>query len=772
MKEERMRVSAVQQACDSCRVRKMRCTKEYPVCLKCKEHNWKCVYSPRKIRSPLTREYVSKVERRAENLENLLKRILPNDVEINDLLRMADEESKLNDFDKSNNEITNIFKHVNLTSDELSNITINLKNIDLMSRKKEKEDELFKKVEYQPEDYLINIKQRDLNFYDERTERIQNSKVIYDSSIDGMAALSNDTGLSFDSPNSNGYFGINSSNGLLKFLKIKSERNGNGILELNLKPGAEHNLEEEEDIEDDYVLDEEVSNIWKNIDSGKIDDFLDNFDFQAVLIDSFFENYYKVYPLINKENFYSKYSNYIKNYGMPLEYISEAFSLDNDLISFQVLLNTILALGAWCKLGDNPSLHNYYYQRIKVLIQNLDIFEYSDIQLLESFVLLSNYVQKTNKPNTGWSYLGISTRIATSLGLHKEVKFDYENYPSSNNLKVFKGIESRKRLWWGMYYFDVGSTLTFGRPLTIPPLSTIDLESVYNIDDNLIQEGKTFQDIIVDYPTIYTSLIYESNLTKISTRIYNYNSAVLKLSNDKSKMIGLLEMNDLLDKFIGDLPLYFNENNDIARHNLMTCWAGVRGYEITGAIPMWFAVSRLRLTCRYKNLKLLIFRYILWESVNENMEDRQYQNLVHKCQRICLNSSIETIIFVDAFVKENTLTYLSSWYATYFLFQAALIPILIILINNNDTSSKEMAQALPLLNKNEELLRYIEIAKQNFNLLKRYNKLAGKFNKLIDLLLGGKKEVSDFNWQWFEQDNGFDFFGGNQPNFEATFLDF
>lgn len=733
------------QACDSCRLRKMKCSKDFPTCVKCNEHGWKCVYSPKVIRSPLTRAYMTQVEKKAENLEKILKRMLPEDIEIQELLRMVENESK--DSDKDIEGINQqFFKQINLTSKDLSQRPVTLKNINEISQKKITEDEQLnfkvkksdKNMEFQPEDYLINIKQSDLNFFDERDDNNDNLDTnIYDSSIDGMAALSNDTGLRFDVNNSNGYFGINSSNGLLKFLQLKLEKNGNSIIELNLNGNNGINgqpLDELEDLEYEigFLLDEEINNIWKDLNSGKLEDLLDNPNFQSLMIDAFFELYYQVYPIINKKRFLKNYYKY-KN-------VQNINFNDNKMISFMILLNTILAIGVWCKFGENSKLHTFYYQRVKLYTQQINIFEYGDTQLLDSFVLLSNYVQKTNKPNTGWSYLGLATRIATSLGLHKDVKIDKT---LTTNLDLFEDLEIRKRQWWGMYFFDVGTTLTFGRPLTIPPLSTIDLEPVCNIDDNLLKQGLSIEEIKVNYPTIYTTLIYESELTKISTRIYNYNSTVLKLKNDKSKMIGLLDMNDLLDTFVMTLPLFYNEDSNISREEVLKT-----GYQ---TVPKWFALSRLRLIARYKNLQILIFRYILWETI-EHGKDITYLGLVKKCKKICFEASLKTVVIVNNFVNENELDYLSSWYATYFLFQAILIPLLKIIINQN-LNSDESSRSEDV--KEEELRQYIEISKTAFTKLRRFNKLAGKFIKLIDLLLNGKKDSITYKND-FEMFNKFD----------------
>lgn len=68
----------IEQACDSCRVRKLKCSKGFPSCSKCLQYNRKCHYSPKTIRSPLTRKHLTKVEDRVRKLEALISEILPH----------------------------------------------------------------------------------------------------------------------------------------------------------------------------------------------------------------------------------------------------------------------------------------------------------------------------------------------------------------------------------------------------------------------------------------------------------------------------------------------------------------------------------------------------------------------------------------------------------------------------------------------------------------------------------------------------------------------
>ncbi|KAL7664626.1 Zn(2)-C6 fungal-type domain-containing protein [[Candida] zeylanoides] len=70
----------IEQACDSCRKRKLKCSKEFPKCTKCIQHGWCCSYSPRTVRSPLTRAHLTQVENRNKTLENIIHYLLPEEV--------------------------------------------------------------------------------------------------------------------------------------------------------------------------------------------------------------------------------------------------------------------------------------------------------------------------------------------------------------------------------------------------------------------------------------------------------------------------------------------------------------------------------------------------------------------------------------------------------------------------------------------------------------------------------------------------------------------
>lgn len=80
---------SIEQACDLCRKRKLKCSKESPKCSKCIQHNWCCTYLPRTVRSPLTRAHLTEVEKKLEHVTSMLRFLLPALVDVDTLVQTA-----------------------------------------------------------------------------------------------------------------------------------------------------------------------------------------------------------------------------------------------------------------------------------------------------------------------------------------------------------------------------------------------------------------------------------------------------------------------------------------------------------------------------------------------------------------------------------------------------------------------------------------------------------------------------------------------------------
>ena len=182
---------------------------------------------------------------------------------------------------------------------------------------------------------------------------------------------------------------------------------------------------------------------------------------EQTYIDAYFLNYHSSYPFVHEPTFRAQFNNPSRRpHGT----------------AWQILLNAILALGAWSIGDDSSELDIIFYQEARGYLLQSSVFESGNLTLVQALLLLSNYVQKRNKPNTGWNYLGLAVRMAMTLGLHKE-------FPDWNISLLQREI--RRRLWWCVFMFDSGAAKTFGRPILLPEGSVMDAEQVLNIHDDV-----------------------------------------------------------------------------------------------------------------------------------------------------------------------------------------------------------------------------------------------------------------------------------------------
>lgn len=182
---------------------------------------------------------------------------------------------------------------------------------------------------------------------------------------------------------------------------------------------------------------------------------------QSSFVDAYFQFYHAHYPFIHEPSFRAQF---------------QGTSPRPKGHSWSVLLNTVLAIGAWSIGDDHSTMDDIFYNEINRLCTYSSLFESGNLALVQALLLLSNYTQKRNRPNTGWNYLGLAVRMGLSLGLHKE-------FPKWEIGLLQREI--RRRVWWGIYIFDSGASITFGRPILLPDPGIMDACQVMNIHEDV-----------------------------------------------------------------------------------------------------------------------------------------------------------------------------------------------------------------------------------------------------------------------------------------------
>ena len=269
----------IEQACDSCRKRKLKCSKEYPRCTKCIQHKWCCTYSPRTIRSPLTRAHLTEVENRVAQLESILNYLLPPNTDIDDLIKnktllepikqnitkLASSESEStnsNNIPKEENYNTTTNSPLQSYNSSVAHSPIDTITYPLRQSKSNPLDDYFSKNKLKQEildDFFLN-----------RLINTPNDSTPFQSSLNNSAmnsTLTSPTSLmslnSYDDSNSSIPDVIDLSEPLLKKLKLEAEQFTSGSSSMSTSTGGINQLglfnDATLDIIFDGVVDESIN---------------------------------------------------------------------------------------------------------------------------------------------------------------------------------------------------------------------------------------------------------------------------------------------------------------------------------------------------------------------------------------------------------------------------------------------------------------------------------------------------------------------------------
>ncbi|KAL5358144.1 fungal-specific transcription factor domain-containing protein [Aspergillus floccosus] len=635
-------------ACDECRLRKSKCSKERPTCAQCKQLNKECNYSPKVTRSPLTRQHLTYVEDRLQAFETALSRLFPGgdlDATVRSLLH--DQDGPKPSSSKSSS------RHSTPAKTEAD------------------------RTEPAPE----ALPQQADGF--DWTE----NKITVGDLTDGMAALS-------IKPEGTGYFGASSSVVPLRALY----KHG---FDLNFPEQTRHMGPEGVPLK---------SQLLNSAPSGLV---------EQTFMDAFFLNYHTSYPFIHEGTFRAQFYKQSPHHNNQV---------------WQILLNTVLALGAWSIGDDSSDIDITFYQEARGHLQRVSVFETGNLTLVQALLLLSNYAQKRNKPNTGWNFLGLAVRMAMSLGLHKE-------FPGWKISLLQREI--RRRLWWGVYIFDSGAAKTFGRPILLPEDSVMDSKQVLNIHDDALTATTTTLPPEVNGPTIYSGMIAQAKFHLLTNSVYQRLISTPSLTPEET-----LSLQKPMEEWYNNLPDYFKTPPPTSESD-----------------P--FALVRNRLMWRDWNLRILLYRPILlrwasrrWTPTTGSSPDHE-DPLETDCRRLCLRNARLTLSSITDFVNNHICTRIGAWYMLYFLFQAGLIPIILLM---TDPTSPEAPGWLQDVETTKNLLMHPSLSSNRFatRCLEVVNRLCSPAytSSIADGVVGQPPMLMQFSDQLL-----------NNPSFASMFPD-
>lgn len=269
---------------------------------------------------------------------------------------------------------------------------------------------------------------------------------------------------------------------------------------------------------------------------------------------------------------------------------------------------------------------------------SLALLQRGSLHLVQAFALMANYLQKRNKPNSGFTYLGIAINMALGLGLHREL--------SDKSVSAFT-METRRRVWWTLFIFDSGARLTFGRPSVC--LSGANVTAPANLDDSDIAVDVGEVGPSRNHPTAASSLIWQSKLAEISNLA---NSKLMERRLPDPSEISSID--ERISSWSAALPGYFTEP-------LEPEYA-------------WFDIPRMVLRWRAQHLRIVVTRPFLLEIIRH----RQHINLSTPSSPVyvCVAAAQDCIRSIASFhAKQDGSPGALVWYATYWLVTAVFVHV-------------------------------------------------------------------------------------------------
>lgn len=128
---------------------------------------------------------------------------------------------------------------------------------------------------------------------------------------------------------------------------------------------------------------------------------------------------------------------------------------------WQLLLNTVLAMGSVAAGNSEDTTHQTYFNRAKEHL-DMDTLDSAHLETVQALAILSGfYLHYLQTPNQANALMGATLRVATMLGLHRDYT---EGVGPAKVQKAAFSIEMRRRIWWCVFMLDAWVGNTLGRP--------------------------------------------------------------------------------------------------------------------------------------------------------------------------------------------------------------------------------------------------------------------------------------------------------------------
>lgn len=392
--------------------------------------------------------------------------------------------------------------------------------------------------------------------------------------------------------------------------------------------------------------------------------------FSSRCVDAYFKYYHHAYPVLHEGEFRAQWMGVLPK---PRDG------------SWPVLYNVILALGARSGDFSRQNADDHFYQQARQHL-SWDILCRGSLPLVQALTLLANYLQKRDRPNSGFTLLGAAMNMAQSLGLHRE-------FPTDST--TIQAMEIRRRAWWTLFVFDAGARLTFGRPSSV--LEGVNVSIPCNLDDGDLPADVEALPEPKDYTTVSSCLIWQVKLAKISNRV---NQVLHHRTTPDLAAISVLD--GQIQEWRTSLPKHMTERSADPVEDI---------FEVPRAILLW----------RSMHLRIVLHRPFILASIKKRGPlDLLDQHAPHSKFLAAATECVESITSLWSFTNARHGSLV--WYACYWLTTAVLVHITCLLYAPVHASCNEWRSQ-------------IHIARAALENMSQYELTALRAVRIIDQLL-------------------------------------
>jgi len=259
-------------------------------------------------------------------------------------------------------------------------------------------------------------------------------------------------------------------------------------------------------------------------------------------------------------------------------------------------------------------------------------------------VLTLSYLRlaQLNHTASGSVYIGIALRMAINIGLHCESSarhlstFEQEqrcvsSLPRSRPVRSLRRSCHRRRVWWTLFCFEAGSSITFSHPSTLPTAG-VDVLPLANVHDAYFTPAALSRPNSVDSATPYSSLLHQVYFAQYAINVVTYLTSQHSISAAE-----IQRLYSDLDVFQSSLSPYFFRDQ-----------------------PPWFDFARAKLCWRLDNLRMIILRQtFLKVALGQSNATQEEEHIFERC----VACAAEVIRSVQRFTEARPRSAMEWWYS-------------------------------------------------------------------------------------------------------------